>query len=53
MAVPSSRDETIAGLLAAGLGADYAAKLADLNDGVNAGRVGSRPAARCGAAPRR
>lgn len=39
-AVPSSRDETIAGLLAAGLGADYAAKLADLNDAVNAGRMG-------------
>ena len=36
-AVPSSRDETIAGLMAAGLGADYAAKLADLNDAVNAG----------------
>jgi uncharacterized protein YbjT (DUF2867 family) len=40
MAVPSSRDETIAGLLAAGLGADYAARLADLNDAVNAGHVG-------------
>lgn len=39
-AAPSSRDETVAGLLAAGLGADYAAKLADLDDAVNAGRVG-------------
>ncbi len=39
-AVPSSRDETIAGLLAAGLGADYAARLADLNDAINTGRMG-------------
>jgi len=39
MAVPSSRDETIASLQAAGASADYAAKLADLTDAVNAGRL--------------
>ena len=39
-AVPSSRDETVAGLRAAGLGADYASKLADLNDAINAGSLG-------------
>ena len=39
MAVPSSRDETIAALQAAGASADYAAKLADLTDAVNAGRL--------------
>lgn len=39
-AVPSSREETIAGLVAAGLGADYAAKLADLDDAANEGRMG-------------
>lgn len=42
MAVPSSRAETIAGLEAAGASADYAAKLADLSDAVNAGRMGFR-----------
>lgn len=39
MAVPSSRDETIAALQASGASADYAAKLADLSDAVNAGRI--------------
>lgn len=43
MAVPSSRDETIAALQAAGASADYAAKLADLTDAVNAGRLGFEP----------
>lgn len=38
-AVPSSRDETIAALQASGASADYAAKLADLTDAVNAGRM--------------
>lgn len=42
MAVPSSRAETIAALEAAGASADYAAKLADLSDAVNAGRMGFR-----------
>lgn len=42
-AVPSSREETVAGLLAAGIGADYAARLADLNDAINAGRMGFPP----------
>ena len=42
MAVPSSRAETIAALEATGASADYAAKLADLSDAVNAGRVGFR-----------
>lgn len=40
MAVPSSREETVAGLVAAGLGADYAEKLADLDEAFNAGRLG-------------
>jgi uncharacterized protein YbjT (DUF2867 family) len=40
VAVPSSRDETIAALLASGASADYAGKLADLTDAVNAGRLG-------------
>lgn len=39
-AVPSSRAETVAGLTAAGLGADYAEKLADLDEAFNAGRLG-------------
>ncbi len=39
MAVPSSRDETIAALQVSGASADYAAKLADLSDAVNAGRI--------------
>lgn len=39
-AAPSSREESIAGLVAAGLGADYAAKLADLDDAANEGRLG-------------
>ena len=38
-AVPSSREETVAGLTAAGLGADYAEKLADLDEAFNAGRL--------------
>lgn len=38
-AVPSSREETVAGLTAAGLGADYAGKLADLDEAFNAGRL--------------
>lgn len=43
MAVPSPRDEVVAGLVAAGLGADYAEKLADLGDAINAGRMGFQP----------
>jgi uncharacterized protein YbjT (DUF2867 family) len=39
-AVPSSREETVAGLLASGLGVDYAEKLADLDEAFNAGRLG-------------
>lgn len=39
-AVPMSREEAIAGLMAAGVGADYAAKLADLDDAANEGRMG-------------
>jgi uncharacterized protein YbjT (DUF2867 family) len=42
-AVPSSRAEVIAGLQAAGAGADYAEKLADLYDAINAGRMGFPP----------
>lgn len=42
MAVPASRAETIAALEAAGASADYAARLADLSDAVNAGRLGFR-----------
>lgn len=38
-AVPSSRQESIEGMRAAGLGVDYAEKLADLNDAINAGRL--------------
>lgn len=38
-AVPSSREETVAGLTAAGLGTDYAEKLADLDEAFNAGRL--------------
>lgn len=38
-AVPMSREEQIAGLLASGLGADYAEKLADLDEAANAGRM--------------
>lgn len=39
-AVPMSREEAVAGLMAAGLGADYAAKLADVDDAANEGRMG-------------
>ena len=42
-AVPMSREEQIAGLLAAGLGADYAARLADLDEAANAGRMAFPP----------
>ncbi len=42
-AVPSSRAETVAGLRAAGAGADYAERLADLYDAINAGRMGFPP----------
>lgn len=38
-AVPSSREQSVAALVAAGLGADYAAKLADLDEAINAGRL--------------
>jgi len=38
-AVPSSREDWVAGLVAAGLGADYAEKLADLDEAINAGRL--------------
>jgi NAD(P)H dehydrogenase (quinone) len=39
-AIPMSREETIAGLLAAGFGADCAAKVADLDAAANEGRIG-------------
>jgi len=39
-AIPMSREETIAGLLAVGFGADCAAKVADLDDAANEGRIG-------------
>lgn len=42
-AVPSSREETVAGLVAVGLGADYAGKLADLDEAINAGRMDFPP----------
>ncbi|KAF0100275.1 MAG: NmrA family protein [Rhodospirillaceae bacterium] len=38
-AVPSSRQQSVAALVAAGLGADYAEKLADLDEAINAGRL--------------
>ena len=38
-AVPSSREEMLAGFAAAGLGASYAGKLADLYEAINAGRL--------------
>lgn len=38
-AVPSSREQSVAALVAAGLGADYAAKLADLDEAIDAGRL--------------
>lgn len=42
-AVPSSREQSVAALVAAGLGADYAAKLADLDEAINAGRLDFPP----------
>jgi uncharacterized protein YbjT (DUF2867 family) len=42
-AVPSSREETVAALVAAGLGADYAGKLAELDEAINAGRLDFPP----------
>lgn len=38
-AVPSSRQQSVAALVAAGLGADYAERLADLDEAINAGRL--------------
>lgn len=38
-AVPASREQSMAALVAAGLGADYAGKLADLDEAINAGRL--------------
>jgi uncharacterized protein YbjT (DUF2867 family) len=38
-AVTSSREQSVAALVAAGLGADYAEKLADLDEAINAGRL--------------
>ncbi|WP_428685498.1 NAD(P)H-binding protein [Reyranella sp.] len=38
-AVPSSREQSVVALVAAGLGADYAAKLADLDEAIDAGRL--------------
>lgn len=43
MAVPSSREQSVAALVTAGLGADYAEKLADLDEAINAGRLGFPP----------
>ena len=42
-AVPSPRADIVAGLQAAGVSADYAAKLADLYEAINAGRMGFPP----------
>ena len=42
-AVPSSREQSVAALVAAGLGADYAEKLADLDEAINAGRLDFPP----------
>lgn len=42
-AVPSPRADMVAGLRAAGIGASYAAALADLYEAVNAGRMGFPP----------
>lgn len=42
-AVPSSRQQSVAALVAAGLGADYAEKLADLDEAINAGRMDFPP----------
>lgn len=42
-AVPSSREQSVAALVAAGLGADYATKLADLDEAINAGRLDFPP----------
>jgi uncharacterized protein YbjT (DUF2867 family) len=42
-AVPSSREQSVAALVAAGLGADYAEKLADLDEAINAGRLDLPP----------
>lgn len=42
-AVPSSREQSVAALVAAGLGADYAEKLADLDEAINAGRMDFPP----------
>ncbi len=42
-AVPSSREQSVAALVAAGLGADYAAKLAELDEAINAGRLDFPP----------
>ena len=38
-AVPSSREQSVAALVAAGLGADYAAKLAELDEAIDTGRL--------------
>jgi uncharacterized protein YbjT (DUF2867 family) len=42
-AVPSSREQSVAALVAAGLGVDYAEKLADLDEAINAGRLDLLP----------
>lgn len=42
-AVPSSREQSVAALVAAGLGADYAEKLADLDEAIDAGRLDFPP----------
>lgn len=42
-AVPSSRQQSVAALVSAGLGADYAEKLADLDEAINAGRLDFPP----------
>ena len=42
-AVPSSRDDTVAALLAMGSSSDYAEKVAQITDGLNAGRIFFEP----------
>lgn len=43
MAVPSPREASLAAMVGAGLGADYASKLMDLEEAANAGRLSIAP----------
>ncbi|MPZ32540.1 MAG: NAD(P)H-binding protein [Rhodospirillales bacterium] len=42
-AVPGNRDDTVAALLAMGASSDYAEKVAEITDGLNAGRIYFEP----------